>query len=512
MKNAVVKRSFLLIVLSTLVLVFNFSCSHVQYPAHTSVHRSIAGRELSKYELADLVEKALEVNRTAKKSSTDLSSQFFSKDFSLKLTKIEFVENNTLSNDIAFKIYPYLVNNEYFIQIQHSPEALYDQGAFLELKQFFSIFNETQSSPSVAKKILSPIFGKETYRETAFFELLYNAKKGYLPAVKELLSRKIGGHSSNVAFFKEKVAFLNQLETKNSAFDNQTFYKKIFELKKDLSFRDKLAQNDRSAVVKLIEEKIPWDEMSPFEIYFWKSQLDIIKNPLPLERRVIIYRGVKTVNLFNKDQENKKKILDNQRFYQMANFFSSNGDINNAYLEKSLATSVIANNLKIHSIQSAKSLFISLTPSVNVARAFADDAMAAFAVDPRILFFNEASAFIDENEYLMSFITFPEDVLGIVEVSEKEKKINPLESFKLENKISEKIASNLKKSKGDLAYSQLKQNTSNHFRSFSISTQTEKNMIRTIFQEELKVGPEVIIKKDSSTILQSCFILIKSFF
>ena len=143
MKNAVVKRSFLLIVLSTLVLVFNFSCSHVQYPAHTSVHRSIAGRELSKYELADLVEKALEVNRTAKKSSTDLSSQFYSKDFSLKLTKIEFVENNTLSNDIAFKIYPYLVNNEYFIQIQHSPEAIYDQGAFLELKQFFSILGKT---------------------------------------------------------------------------------------------------------------------------------------------------------------------------------------------------------------------------------------------------------------------------------------------------------------------------------------------------------------------------------
>lgn len=512
MKNAVVKRSFLLIVLSTLVLVFNFSCSHVQYPAHTSVHRSIAESELSKYELADLVEKALEVNRTAKKSSTDLSSQFYSKDFSLKLTKIEFVENNTLSNDIAFKIYPYLVNNEYFIQIQHSPEAIYDQGAFLELKQFFSIFNETQSSPSVAKKILFPIFGKEPYRETAFFELIYNAKKGYFPAVRELLSRKVGGHSNNVAFFKEKIALLDQTETKRTPSDNQHFYDKIFELKKDPSFRDKIAQNDRQAVAKSIEEKIPWTEMSPFETHFWKYQLDVIRNPFPLEKRVIIYRGVKTVRFFNKDQENKAQILNNQRFYQLANFFSSDSDISNAYLEKSLATSIIANNLKIHSIQSAKSLFISVTPHVNVARAFADDAMAAFAVDPRALFFNEASSFIDESEYLISFITFPEDVLAIVEVSEKEKKINPIESFRLENKISEKIVSNLKKENQDSIYSQLKQNTSSHFRSFSISTKTQKNIIHSIFQEELNAGPEVIIKKESSTVIQSCFKLIKSFF
>lgn len=512
MKNAVFKRSFLLIVLSTLVLSFNFSCSQVQHLEQLSIHRSVAESELSKYELADLVEKALEVNHTAKKSTTDLSSQFYSKDFSLKLSNVDFIENKELSNNIAFKIYPYLVNNEYFIQIQHSPDALYDQGAFLELKQFFSIFNETQSSPSVAKKILSPIFGKEPYRETAFFELIYNAKKGYLPAIKELLSRKIGGHSNNVAFFKEKVALLDQKQIKSTSFDNKQFYNKIFELKKDPSFRDKIAQNDRQAVAKLIEGKIPWNEMSPFENYFWKNQLDVIRNPLPLEKRVIIYRGVKTVNFLNKDQENKPKILNNQRFYQMANFFSSNGDINNAYLEKSLATSVIANNLKIHSIQSAKSLFISVTPYVNVARAFADDAMAAFAVDPRALFFNEASSFIDESEYLISFITFPEDVLAIVEVSEKEKKINPIESFKLENKISKKIATNLKKSNQDSIYSQLKQNTSNYFRSFSISTKTEKNIIHTIFQEELTASSEVIAKKESSTIIQSCFKLIKFFF
>lgn len=513
MRKFGLSKSFILLVLSAFLLVLNVSCSHITFKtAPTAIERSVAQTELSQYELADLVERALEVNRTSKKSNINLSPKFYSKDFSLKLSRLDFIENNNLPKDIAFKIYPYLKNNEYYIQIQYSAQTKFDQGAYLELKQFFSIFNDKQLSPSVAKQILAPILGKDAYKETSFFELIYNAKKGDLRSIKELLTKKIGGHSNNVAFFKEKVKLLDKI-LENQKEEN-IFYKKIFELKNDPLFLQKIATNDRKSVAALINRKIPWSKMTPFEVNFWKTQLEIMENPLPYEKRIIIYRGLKTSNLINSYQNSKQKIINSQNFFQVANFFFSNGDITNAYLDNSLATSTVSNNLKIHSIQSAKSLFISVTPHSNVARSFAEDAVVALAVDPRSIFFNEASSFIDESEYLMSFVSFPEDVLAIVEVNGKEKKMNPVESFKLENKISEKIANNLKKKKSGKVtlHSQLKQNTSNHFHSFNFSTKTQRNVIHNILQRELEASPEVIMRQKTPSLVQGCFNLIKSFF
>ncbi len=508
------KKAFLLIILSLFVLAFNSSCSPLSHQDQSPISRSLAQNELSQYEIEDLIERALEVGHSKKKSTIGFSPRTLSENFSLKLSHVDFIKNDRLPKEIAFKIFPFLKNNEYHIQVQYSSAALQDEGAYLELRYFFSIFEDKAISPYAHLSLFHPIVNNDTYKETAFFELIYNAKKGHIPALRELIEKKSLGHSNNAEYFQEKLAILTKEQSKIKTIDNQSFHKKIFELKKNPQFIEFISKNNRAAVVNLISMQIPWPMLTPFETQFWKTQLEIIKNPLPPEQRVLVYRGLKTANLLNKFQENKMIILNNQKFYQLANFFSSNGEVDNNNLENSLNTSVLSKNFKIHSVKSSKSLFISLTPQPEIAKSFAEDAVAALAVDPRTLFFNEANYFTSEKEFLMSFITFPEDILAVVEVDPKERILNPIDSFKIESKLSEKIRTNLQKKNvnAEAVYSQLRKNSSNHFKSLTASVKSQKNMIHNILQKELVPGSEVIEKRKIPSVIQGCLKMIQVFF
>lgn len=508
------KNAFLLIILSLFVVAFNSSCSPLSHQDQSPISRTLAQNELSQYEIEDLIEKALEVGHSKKKSTIGFSPRTLAENFSLKLSRVDFIKNDQLPKETAFKIFPFLKNNEYHIQVQYSSAALQDEGAYLELRYFFSIFEDKAISPYAHLSLFHPIVNNDTYKETAFFELIYNAKKGHIPALRELIEKKSLGHSSNAEYFQEKLAILSKEQKKIKTIDTHSFHKIIFELKKNPQFTEFIAKNNRAAVVNLINMQIPWAMLTPFEVQFWKTQLEIIKNPLPPEQRVLVYRGLKTENLLNKFQENKMVIFNNQKFYQLANYFSSNGEVYNSHLENSLNTSILSKNLKLHSLTSSKSLFISFTPQPQIAKSFAEDAVAALAVDPRSLFFNETNYFTSEKEFLMSFVTFPEDILAIVEVDPKERMLSPIDSFKIESKLSEKIRSNLQKKNVnvEVVYSQLRKNSSNHFKSLTVSVNSQKNLIHHILQKELVAGPEVLSKTKIPSVIKGCLDMIKVFF
>lgn len=513
LNKKMISSLFLSALLNIFLIFASISCTHSPLELNSFSQRSIAQDSLSSYELNDLIEKSLEITKTKKQdSNTNYHLFFHDKDFALNMTKVDFVKNELLSKDTAYKIIPYLKDNKYYIQIQYSPLALNDKGAFNELKIFFSYFNKNKMDLTAAEKILKAITGKETYRESAFFEVLHNAKKGYIPAISELLSLRVQAKSDNFALFKEKRESLKK-HTTNNKIDNQLLYNSLQELNNDSQFLKKIANNERKAVAEIIEKKIPWNTLSPFEKSFWQNQLDIMKNPVPLHQKVLVYRGLKTRNLIDSTQNNLDRIYTNQSFYQLANFFHNTKKIDPAYLDNNLVTSYISNDLKIHSLSSEQSFFISLTPTTSIAKGFSEDALGIFAIDPRALFFNETSTFIDENEFLTSFITFPEDSLALVELTGKDKTINPVQGFILENRISQTIVGNLnlRKHDGDKLYAQLKKNTSHHFKIFNSDIKNKKSVFRTLLQQGMQ-PPLEVMKKETTSLIRECKNLIKKFF
>lgn len=491
---------FFLIILS--ILGTNLSCSQLSYKNNASVKREIAQLELSKAEIADLSQEAFELNRTsetfptgreAKKTNPKINYQ----EIKLHLTVIDFAENANLPKEVAYKIVPYLKNNKYHIQIQRAPGIEKDKGAYEELQHFLSFFQE----------------GKY-HKESLFFEMVYNFKKGNLYAIKDFLDfrSKFKGESGN--FFKEKSSRIGyQLANENIQINIKKFYQMLGNLKETSELFKKISLNDRVGVAKLVEKNLPWNSLTPYEKAFWKKQLNIIANPLPIEQRVLAYRGVDKKSILNLNQENFKEIVEKQSFYQVANFFRTKDEINHVINYEGLKTSIVANTLKTHSLNSMRSIFISFSPDKFVARRFSSGAIGVFAMDPRSLQFNETSKITTELEFLASFFTFPDDMVAVVEVNDKEMKDRTeAANHALEKKIAEKIKNNLRaKNLDEDLYWQWRKNSKDYFSDNLENGNFKHNVFRSLLQEEL-VDTSQTIKKSKISAINGCVDLIKSFF
>jgi len=203
-----------------------------------------------------------------------------------------------------------------------------------------------------------------------------------------------------------------------------------------MQFRTLVAKGDRTAAANILRQYLPWEEMAPFEKQFWETHLEVMTNPVPLEERVVIYRGVDgdyVHRAYNgtKALTEKEAIDQNKAFFMSTLVVKNQGSWNRrlrslesmnnkfiAMVEESNEYSSVARMTTMfgkHSASPNGSPFLSFTPKFSVAEDFGGSRVSAYLMDPRLLNFNYTSLFEEEIEYLVPLTTFPDELIGIVE-------------------------------------------------------------------------------------------------
>jgi len=168
--------------------------------------------------------------------------------------------------------------------------------------------------------------------------------------------------------------------------------KNIKQLQKELS--EKVAAGDRAGVKTLLEDALPWKEMSPSSQRMWRTWLDAIEHPEP--GPVTIFRGIKSVPGTDAAKEG---ILSGALGH--ANSSEEMFDL--------LHAKNVPEQLAQHSYSSNGSPFISATVDPKVA-ASASKEIVALKIDPRRLAWNLHGK-EGEKEVLVPLIIFPDEII-----------------------------------------------------------------------------------------------------
>lgn len=467
-----------------------------------------------------------------------LGKENFFKKLKLNLTSdvvnIVFKENKLLPSDIAFQMVPGIDEKTYFIEIHYSPNSLFDDKAFREISSFFH--NLTQ----------------EHYRSAhSFFEIYYNAKNNSIPALHTLT--KLRNFSAvdfeKKAYWHKKLKSFDELEkklkkeTKEKTELRKLIMNRLDNLSDDGQFRILVSKNDRKGVSELLDSYLPWELMPPFETKFWQHQLEMIKNPLPLDQRIMIYRGLDDddvqVGFEALKKATKEEAIKNQNVFFFSSILTKNQGTWNrrlrslsAMYEKYIGidqihdtsefsrVSRITNMLYNHSINPQGSPFLSFTPNIKVANTFGFERIAAFFIDPRALYFNYSSEFAVEKEFLMPLITFPDELAGIFDSSVHDlgKNVRDNERLKfISNHLKQESLTKLShvygKGEAPEVYKKIEKNSNQYF-GFFIGLDVKKQKmgvnIDEIYKKELgKNLIKSITPLDSEN--NNCTVLIKNF-
>lgn len=200
--------------------------------------------------------------------------------------------------------------------------------------------------------------------------------------------------------------------------------------------RGLVANGKRAEAADLIRQYLPWEKMAPMERIFWEENLKYMADPLPLEERMLVFRGI--------DGDMTYPSIENGKFlsreaaeeggtsFLMSSILTKNQGTWNRRL-RSLETmygKVITQNktsksndftqssrvstmMYQHSLEPSGSPFLSYTPRISTAQQFGKQKMVALLLDPRVTYANFASAFSAEIEYLGTLVTFPDEMVGI---------------------------------------------------------------------------------------------------
>jgi hypothetical protein len=352
---------------------------------------------------------------------------------------VDFFEDSTLPKGVAYFPEFQVKDNKYKIVIAYSKEGISDPIATAELINFLLILRN------------------ERYFLSHFsaFEMYYNAMEQDPVAVKNWAKIR------EVAALQSLTIELNDSDIKKALSDRgaewakekETYTQKEGEELKRQSERDikrreiiaaldgasedhqlktLIANNDRAGVVNLLRKYLSWEQMAPFEKKYWESYLEIIQNPLPLDKRILLYRGNNDDIIYSAFQEgrelNKEIAKKEGKVFMMSTILTKNQGSWNRRL-RSLTTmfkKYVGTNWQNedeftksarmstmffkHSTNPEGSPFLSLTPKYNIARLYGDSKLTAYALDPRLLSFNFTSKFTHELEFLIPLFIFPEDV------------------------------------------------------------------------------------------------------
>lgn len=474
------------VLMSAFLVVSLFTSSCTTYFQSSDTDRSIAG----------VVNPPLSGEQlfTIKSSTNTHQGQNYTKDlksgFHYQGVEFEFVEDPKMASEDAYKIMPTVENQSYKVKIFHSAGAKIDQDASAELARFIDQFME--------RKFIS---------QFSIFELYFNAKANdfvTLQVVAKLraasLTATTDSDFSEGDFFtraSDKIAYWKDI---NEKFDHEErIYNKKVKVEEtarkavmdaldkaadDGQFRNLVAQNDRKGAAKLLRSYLPWEQMPPFEKLFWETHLSIMAEPLPFEDRILIYRGIDD-DIIQVAQEGGKELsreeaIKEQKMFLMSTMMTKNQGTWNrrlrsltAMYEKFMGTdysdsseftraSRVTTMFVKHSKEPKGSPFLSYTPKFSVASGFGSKRNTAYFIDPRMMYFNYASKFASEIEFLLPVMSFPDDLAAVYD-RELHPGVGNVEKF-MKEKAIEKLDKELGQGKGAITFDRIELNSTKFFK------------------------------------------------
>jgi hypothetical protein len=355
---------------------------------------------------------------------------------------VEFIEDTTLPPNIAYFPELEVKNNQYKITILHAKDAIFDPAASEELYAFIGHLRNF----------------KYVVNHFASFEMYFNAQAKDPNALLNLakIRSSSGDNAYNLKIPEQQENLVNEVKKRHEHWDNEKtkyelFVKQEAKIQKekdaerravidaldkaseDQQFKTLIANNDRKGVSKLLKQYLPWEQMAPFEKKFWENHLNIIENPLPLDQRILVYRGIDDDVIYaaneggqalekeSAQKDGKVFLMStmmtknqgtwNRRLRSLTamneKFIATNDNGSSEYTKSARVTTMFFN----HSREPKGSPFLSLTPSFEVAQRFGSKKMSAYLLDPREMSYNFASKYKNEIEFLMPLMVFPDEVV-----------------------------------------------------------------------------------------------------
>ncbi|NOT79605.1 MAG: hypothetical protein HOP07_11485 [Bacteriovoracaceae bacterium] len=429
-----------------------------------------------------------------KKEAKEILDSFTSEAHASQVAKrYEFVETKSLPDGILFKLELDVdpKNSNLIYRIYHAPGAFKDRTASAAITDF------------TLTLINSNVFG------TPFsaFETYYNARHGDPIATNNLLSIRMTGptytYTEKLALlegpdFKKSLDSLQQIKVKLASEIKQLKTKrKAEDAKRKIGldtldkapvgkqFRDLIAKGDRKGTADLLQKYLPWEDMAPFETKFWRNYISIITKPVPLEQRVLIYRGLND-DYINRAYVNGKILTEKEAIEQDKAFVMSSGMVKNQGSWNRRLRTLEAMNGKVigtingetefsetaristmflnHSANPMGSPYISFSPNLNIANGFGSDKVSSYLIDPRLLNFNYASTFVEEVEYLLPISTFPDELVAILD-----REVHPMLEYDqrqawLDKKLEKLIAKEYGEAKKAAVLLKIRKNTYQFFK------------------------------------------------
>lgn len=409
--------------------------------------------------------------------------------------KIELVESHGLADNIAYKINLDVdaKTSEMIYKIQHAP----------------GIFNDPIASFTMLDFITRLVFSEELQTPFTTFELYHNAKAGDPIAldsflkIRNLPNTHFNENDKNVfetpAFLESRKNIENlrtklakEIKTLKSERNVEKINRKkaldaLDKAPEGKQFRTLVAKGDRVGAADILRQYLPWEEMAPFEKQFWETHLEVMANPVPLEERVMIYRGVDGDYVHRayagaKALTEKEAIEQNKAFFMSTLVVKNQGSwnrrlrslesMNNKFIamvgESNEYSSVarITTMFGKHSANPNGSPFLSFTPKFSVAEDFGGTRVSAYLMDPRLLNFNYTSFFEAEIEYLVPLTTFPDELVGIVEEKNLDAPDSPYipRNKILDEKLEKLILKNYGSERQQEVLSKIKKNSFDFFK------------------------------------------------
>lgn len=480
-------------------LLLSSCASHYQ---HVDLDRSIATDEIAPLNVDQLLTIKASSNINKEKNYlAEIPNLFRSEN-----VFIEFVLDNKLSAEDAFKILPVVENQKNKIKILFSAGAFYDHDAVAELARFY--YQMTQS------KFLTSF---------SIFELYYNAKaqdflslqvlaklrhasvgeKSYRPLNEQdftgINERKDYWANIEDQFAKQERQYNKKVKLKTEA--RKSVMDTLDKASDDKQFRNLVAKNDRKGASELLRSYLPWEHMAPFEKIFWETHLEVMANPLPLDQRVLVYRGIDG-DIIQAGEEAGKKLsrteaIKDQKVFLMSTMMSKNqGSWNrrlrslNSMYEKYMGTnggsSEFTKSARIthmflrHADNPTGSPFLSYTPSFKIASSFGMQTNTAYFIDPRVMYFNFASKFKAEIEFLLPLASFPDDLAAVYDY-QVQTDVDPDEVEKFLKKTAiEKIEREMGAGKGEEIFERITKNSTEFFSPSLATRVTNSNPLEAI--------------------------------
>jgi hypothetical protein len=405
---------------------------------------------------------------------------------------VEFVEDATLPKGVAYFPQFQVSNNIYRIIINHSKEGLEDAVASEELLNFLRTLANSRYFMS----------------HFASFEMYYNAlAQDPIAVLNWAKIREVAANmpptdiSANAEirqallvrgseWIKEKEDYTNAAEqavkaAKKKDVERRAVIDSLDKLSEDMQFKNLVAKNDRKGAADLLKKYLPWEQMAPFEKRYWETYLDAIANPLPMEQRIFIYRGVNDdviYSAYKNGKEIPKEMAQkegdvfvmstimtknqgtwNRRLRSLTAMYDKHIATNDKYGNEFTKSARIVSMFVNHSRIPKGSPFLSLTSKFQTAHNFGNKRMSAYALDPRLVSYNFTSRFKNEVEFLIPLMVFPEDVMGFYDAALHTDGENS-EAF-MQKLFIEKLTKNHGEVKANEIFLKVMTNSKNYFES-----------------------------------------------